>query len=183
MPQEMIAVAKYGYLFQGQHYSWQRKPRGRPGLDLEPSRFVNYLQNHDQVANSAHGLRGHQADQPGQVAGDDGLLLLLPGTPMLFQGQEFSASAPFLFFADFDQESVGGGAEGTRRVPDAVSQRRRLRQEVGPGRSGRASRRSNAASSISQSEPRTPLRTRCTAICSRCDGTLRRYTARNAANG
>jgi maltooligosyltrehalose trehalohydrolase len=102
--QEIIAAAKYGYLFQGQHYSWQGKPRGLPGLDLDPACFVNYLQNHDQVANSAHGLRGHQLTSPARWRAMTAVLLLLPGTPMLFQGQEFSSSAPFLFFVDFDAE-------------------------------------------------------------------------------
>ena len=42
------------------------------------------------------------------------LLLLLPGTPMLFQGQEFAASAPFLYFADFEPRAGGRGAQGPR---------------------------------------------------------------------
>src|SRR5581483_3230625 len=57
-PQEFISAAKYGYLFQGQHYRWQRQSRGTPAWGLAPSAFVTYLQNHDQVANSARGLRG-----------------------------------------------------------------------------------------------------------------------------
>ena len=123
-PQEMIAVAKYGYLFQGQHYSWQRKPRGMPGLDLDPSCFVNYLQNHDQVANSARGLRGHQLTSPARWRAMTAVLLLLPGTPMLFQGQEFSASAPFLFFVDFDDTLSAavrkGRAEFLMQFPSVV---------------------------------------------------------------
>ena len=123
-PQEIIAVAKYGYLFQGQHYSWQRKPRGMPGLDLDPSCFVNYLQNHDQVANSARGLRGHQLTSPARWRAMTAVLLLLPGTPMLFQGQEFSASAPFLFFVDFDDALSAavrkGRAEFLMQFPSVV---------------------------------------------------------------
>ena len=71
-PQEFISAAKYGYLFQGQHYHWQRQPRGTPAWSLAPSAFVAFLQNHDQVANSARGLRGHQLTQPGPLARDDG---------------------------------------------------------------------------------------------------------------
>src|SRR5262249_17122760 len=59
-PQEFISAAKYGYLFQGQHYDWQRRSRGTPCWGLQPSAFVTFLQNHDQVANSARGLRGHE---------------------------------------------------------------------------------------------------------------------------
>jgi maltooligosyltrehalose trehalohydrolase len=104
IPQEFISAAKYGYLFQGQHYYWQRKSRGTPAWDLPRSAFVCFLQNHDQVANSARGQRGHQTTSPGRWRAMTALLLLGPWTPMLFQGQEFSASAPFLYFAAFDDD-------------------------------------------------------------------------------
>jgi maltooligosyltrehalose trehalohydrolase len=101
-PQELISAAKYGYLFQGQHYDWQRKARGTAAWGIPPAAFVTFLQNHDQVANSARGLRVHQLTSPGRWRAMTALSLLMPGTPMLFQGQEFAASSPFLYFADFD---------------------------------------------------------------------------------
>jgi maltooligosyltrehalose trehalohydrolase len=103
-PQEFISSAKYGYLFQGQIYSWQGKRRGTPGLDIPPARFVNFVQNHDQIANSGRGRRFHQRTSPGRARAMTALMLLLPGTPMLFQGQEFWASTPFLYFADHKPE-------------------------------------------------------------------------------
>jgi maltooligosyltrehalose trehalohydrolase len=99
-PQEFISAAKHGYLFQGQLYSHQGKRRGTPGLDLPPQAMVTFVQNHDQIANSGKGLRFHQLTSPGRTRAITALFLLMPGTPMLFQGQEFSASAPFLYFAD-----------------------------------------------------------------------------------
>jgi maltooligosyltrehalose trehalohydrolase len=113
-PQEFISAAKYGYLFQGQYYHWQRQPRGTPALDLSPAAFVNCLQNHDQVANSARGLRGHQLTSPGKWRAMTALLLLGPATPMLFQGQEFSASTPFLYFVDFDADLNDAVRQGRR---------------------------------------------------------------------
>jgi maltooligosyltrehalose trehalohydrolase len=101
-PQELISAAKYGYLFQGQQYAWQRMRRGTPAWGLPASAFIAFTQNHDQVANSARGLRGHQLTSPGRWRAMTALLLLQPATPLLFQGQEFSASAPFLYFADFE---------------------------------------------------------------------------------
>ena len=111
-PQEFVSAAKYGFLYQGQHYEWQRQPRGTPAIDLPPARFVQYLQNHDQVANSARGRRGHALTSPGRWRAITALLLLSPQTPMLFQGQEFSASASFLYFADFDAELNAAVSKG-----------------------------------------------------------------------
>jgi maltooligosyltrehalose trehalohydrolase len=123
-PQEFISASKYGYLFQGQYYDWQRHPRGMPSWGLSPASFVCYLQNHDQVANSARGLRGHQMTSPGRWRAMTALTLLMPSTPMLFQGQEFGASAPFLFFADFEPELAAavrrGRAEFLTQFPSFV---------------------------------------------------------------
>jgi len=99
-PQELISALKWGYLYQGQHYLWQKKPRGTPALRLPPATFVTFLQNHDQIANAARGERIHELTSPGRYRAMTALLLLAPGTPMLFQGQEFAASSPFQFFAD-----------------------------------------------------------------------------------
>jgi maltooligosyltrehalose trehalohydrolase len=103
-PQEFVSAAKYGYLFQGQLYAHQGKRRGAPGLDVAPAAFVIFLQNHDQIANSARGLRFHRLTSPGRARAMTALMLLMPGTPMLFQGQEFGASTPFLYFADHKPE-------------------------------------------------------------------------------
>src|SRR5262249_48055358 len=87
LPQAFISALKYGYLFQGQIYSWQQQRRGTPALDLPPACFVIFLQNHDQVANSGRGLRCHLMTSPGRYRALTALLLLAPATPMLFQGQ------------------------------------------------------------------------------------------------
>lgn len=99
-PQEFVSTAKWGFLYQGQWYSWQKAPRGGAALDLRPAQFVTFTQNHDQVANSARGDRLHQLTAPGRWRAMTALLLLGPGTPMLFMGQEFSATSPFPYFAD-----------------------------------------------------------------------------------
>ena len=101
---EFVAAAKHGFLYQGQWYKWQQHGRGTPSRDLPPSRFVHYLQNHDQVANSFRGQRLHELTSPRELRALTALLLLGPQTPMLFQGQEFAASSPFLFFADHRRE-------------------------------------------------------------------------------
>jgi len=98
--QELLSAVKWGFLFQGQFYSWQEQPRGTPALDVAPARFVIFLQNHDQVANSLRGERLHRLTSGACLRALTALLLLAPSTPMLFQGQEFFASTPFLYFAD-----------------------------------------------------------------------------------
>jgi maltooligosyltrehalose trehalohydrolase len=128
-PQEFVSAAKYGYLFQGQQYHWQRNRRGSAAWGLPPSAFVAFTQNHDQVANSAHGRRGHELTSPSRWRAMTALLLLQPATPMLFQGQEFSASAPFLFFADFEPELASavrqGRGEFLAQFPSIVETHRR----------------------------------------------------------
>jgi maltooligosyltrehalose trehalohydrolase len=98
--QELISAARWGYLYQGQRHSWLKKARGSPALDLPSSAFVDFLENHDQVANSGHGKRLWQVAPPGPYRALTALLLLGPGTPLLFQGQEFASSRPFVYFAD-----------------------------------------------------------------------------------
>lgn len=111
-PQEFVAAAKFGYLYQGQWYSWQKQRRGTPTTGLPPEAFVNFMENHDQLANSGAGRRMHTLTSPGKHRAMTALLLLGPGTPMLFQGQEFSASTPFLYFADHEPQLAKQVAQG-----------------------------------------------------------------------
>lgn len=114
-PQEFISMAKFGFLYQGQYYRWQKGRRGTPSLDIPPERLITYLENHDQVANSARGERLDRLTSPGQLRALTTLLLLLPQTPMLFQGQEFGSSAPFLYFADHKPDLARDVAAGRHK--------------------------------------------------------------------
>src|SRR5688572_13053484 len=99
-PQELISAAKWGFLYQGQWYSWQDMRRGSPGLDLEAPRLITYLENHDQVANTFGGRRLPAVASPARWRAITAYWLLIPGTPLFFQGQEWASSAPFHYFAD-----------------------------------------------------------------------------------
>jgi len=105
-PQEFISTAKYGFLYQGQARSWRKALRGTPTFGISPEVFVCFLENHDQIANTGPGQRLRFQTAPGRYRAMTALLLLGPWTPLLFQGQEFGASSPFLFFADIGDASV-----------------------------------------------------------------------------
>lgn len=154
--QELVSVAKYGFLYQGEWYEWQQGRRGSPALDIPAFRLVNYTENHDQLANGFSGVRLHALVAPGRHRAITALLLLLPQTPMLFQGQEFGASSPFLYFADHQHalgEKVRTGRaeflaqfvsiatpEATSRLSDPSDERTFLRckldwtEQAGPDR-------------------------------------------------
>src|SRR5690606_18563987 len=91
-PQELISAAKRGYLYQGQWNARQKKFRGSPTRGLPAKKFITFLQNHDQIANSATGQRLQQLTSPGRFRALTAFWLLAPGTPMFFQGQEWCAT-------------------------------------------------------------------------------------------
>lgn len=126
-PQEFISCFKYGFLYQGQYYYWQSQCRGDPGLYLNHSAFITFLENHDQVANSISGTRLHKKTDPANFRAMTALYLLSPGTPMLFQGQEFNSSKDFLYFADHKPELAklvhDGRKEFLKQFPNAASEK------------------------------------------------------------
>jgi len=105
-PQEFISAVKYGFLYQGQARSWRKALRGTPTFGISAEVFVCFLENHDQIANTGPGQRLRFQTSPRRYRAMIALLLLGPWTPLLFQGQEFGASSPFLFFADIGDASV-----------------------------------------------------------------------------
>jgi maltooligosyltrehalose trehalohydrolase len=99
-----------GFVFQG-----APDERGEPSGHLPPTAFVLFLQNHDQVGNRALGERLVQLAKPEALAAATALLLLAPQIPLLFMGEEWGASAPFLFFTDHNDELAPLVREGRRR--------------------------------------------------------------------
>ena len=105
-PQELISAAKYGFLYQGQAFSWRKVLRGTPTFGTAAEAFVCFLENHDQIANTGPGERVRLQTSAGCYRAITALLLLGPWTPLLFQGQEFGASSPFTFFADVGDAAI-----------------------------------------------------------------------------
>ena len=109
---EFASMARHGTLYQGQWYSWQTAPRGGYALHLDAFAFVNFLENHDQVANTGAGFRLVQQVSPATWRALTALLLLGPAMPMLFQGQEFGSTRPFTYFADHEGDLGRAVREG-----------------------------------------------------------------------
>ena len=105
-PQEFISAAKYGFLYQGQALSWRKALRGSSTLGISTEAFVCFIENHDQIANTGPGERVRFQTSPACYRAMTALLLLGPWTPLLFQGEEFGASSPFIFFADIGDAPV-----------------------------------------------------------------------------
>jgi len=112
MPQEFISAAKYGYLYQGQYYGWQKQARGTSSLNVAPKAFVTFLENHDQVANFGRSQHLRLVSSAARYRAMTGLWLLSPGTPMFFQGQEYGAETPFYYFAGHRGDLAKAVSEG-----------------------------------------------------------------------
>lgn len=94
-----------GFAYQGESSLYRGGAlRGEPSSHLPPSAFVSFLQNHDQVGNRAFGERINVLSTPEAVRAATAVILLAPSPPLLFMGQEWGASSPFLFFCDFEPE-------------------------------------------------------------------------------
>jgi len=114
-PQELISAIKHGFLYQGQLYPWQRNPRGGSTRGLARHRFVQFIENHDQVANAGFGERLSTLSDPATVRALTAVLLLTPPLPLLFQGQECGARQRWMFFVDHRDELHAAIREGRAR--------------------------------------------------------------------
>ncbi|HEY0792006.1 MAG TPA: malto-oligosyltrehalose trehalohydrolase [Chthoniobacterales bacterium] len=111
---EIVRTINEGWLFVGQKQI-DGLPRGTRGSDLPPERFVFCISNHDQVGNRAFGDRISKVVDPAAYRAASGLFLLTPYTPMLFMGQEWAASTPFLYFTDHETELGRNITQGRRK--------------------------------------------------------------------
>ena len=96
-------IIEHGWLFQGEYSTFRKKPRGTDPAGLLPRQLVFFLQNHDRIANHGRSERLHELIGLPATRAATALTLLLPYTPLLFMGQEWAASTPFLFFTDHEE--------------------------------------------------------------------------------
>ncbi|MDY7225976.1 malto-oligosyltrehalose trehalohydrolase [Hyalangium rubrum] len=113
--EDIARTLRQGWFYEGQVSKNQGHARGTPAEGVPPRCFVHCIQNHDQVGNRALGERlGHDVS-PAAFRAMSTLLLLSPYTPLLFMGQEWNASTPFLYFTDHNAELGRLVTEGRRK--------------------------------------------------------------------
>ena len=93
---------------------YRNAPRGGPSAGLPPTAFVSFIQNHDQIGNRAFGERLNSLAPPEAIRAVASVYLLAPQIPMLFMGEEWGATQPFLFFCDFGGELAEAVRNGRR---------------------------------------------------------------------
>jgi maltooligosyltrehalose trehalohydrolase len=104
-----------GFAYQGEPSPYRGgRERGEPSSGLELASFITFLQNHDQIGNRAFGERITALGSDAAVRAALAVLLLAPSPPLLFMGEEWGASTPFLFFCDFEPDLARKVTEGRR---------------------------------------------------------------------
>jgi len=93
-----------GFAYQGEYSPLRGRARGSSTAGLPLTAFVSFLQNHDQIGNRAFGERLTVLAEPAALAAAVAIVLLAPSPPLLFMGEEFGATTPFLYFCDFDPD-------------------------------------------------------------------------------
>ena len=107
---------KHAYVYDGQYSKYRKRRHGRPADGLSAHHFVHFDQNHDQVGNRAKGERLEHLAGLDAAKVAIGLLITAPYVPMLFMGEEWATSAPFMYFADHEDEEMRKKvAEGRKR--------------------------------------------------------------------
>jgi len=112
----LAKALRQAFVYDGIYSPHRRRRHGRTPQGIPAGRFLGYLQNHDQVGNRANGERSSMLLSDGLLKVAAALVLLGPSVPMLFQGEEWGASTPFLYFTDHDDPDLGQAVtEGRRR--------------------------------------------------------------------
>ncbi|HLI57341.1 MAG TPA: malto-oligosyltrehalose trehalohydrolase [Actinomycetota bacterium] len=112
---DVAACLQRAAVYDGRYSVYRRRRHGAPAGDLPGRRFVGFGQNHDQVGNRAMGERSAALMSPGRLKIAAALILTAPFVPMLFQGEEWAASTPFLYFTNHADPELGRAVTAGRR--------------------------------------------------------------------
>jgi len=111
----LAKVLTRGVVYDGCYSTYRRRCHGRPATGILGTRFVGCLQNHDQVGNRALGERTSRLLSPGLLKIGAALIMTSAFVPMLFQGEEWGATTPFLYFTDHREPGLGEAVKHGRR--------------------------------------------------------------------
>lgn len=112
--EDLATTIRRGWFYTGQFSTHLGERRGTDPTGIQANRFVICLQNHDRIGNRAIGERLHHRIDLAAYRAASVLLLMAPETPLLFMGQEWAASTPFLYFTDHHPELGRLVTEGRR---------------------------------------------------------------------
>lgn len=104
---DLVYALKRVFVYDGKFSGSRRRFHGRSAQGLSGNRFVGYLQNHDQIGNRALGERAGHLMNPDRIKVGAAIVFFAPFVPMLFQGEEWGASSPFLYFTDHAESDLG----------------------------------------------------------------------------
>ncbi|WP_118950469.1 malto-oligosyltrehalose trehalohydrolase [Taibaiella helva] len=121
---EDLAVAmKNAYVFTGQYSEHRQRNFGTPTWGISGDHFVVFAQNHDQVGNRMLGERLSQLTDQETAKLLAAVVLTAPFVPLLFMGEEWGASSPFLYFTDHSDKQLIQAVEAGRKAEFAAFQR------------------------------------------------------------
>lgn len=126
---QLCTALQKGYVYSGQYSQYRKHRHGAPAANLKRSQLVVFSQNHDQVGNRGWGERSSTLIDFERQKLSAGAVLLSPFIPLLFMGEEYGETAPFLYFTDHSDPALGravrdgrreefAGFHGSKEVPD-----------------------------------------------------------------
>lgn len=117
---DLHKALKHAYVYDGKYSKYRMRRHGRPVEGLSAHHFVHFDQNHDQVGNRARGERLEHLVGFDAAKVALGITLLAPYTPMLFMGEEWATSSPFMYFADHEDEEMRAAVAKGRKAEFAA---------------------------------------------------------------
>jgi maltooligosyltrehalose trehalohydrolase len=105
--EDVARALRDGYVYQGQYSPYRGRRHGRPPRSIDADQIVVSAQNHDQIGNRAQGERLSMMLGVPELEAIAALTLLSPFVPLLFQGEEWGARTPFLYFTDHENAELG----------------------------------------------------------------------------
>ena len=103
---QLARAMDQGFVFQGEYSAHRGRRHGAPSGGIEPDRFVIFAQNHDHVGNRPAGDRLASLVSPASLRLAAAVVLLAPGVPLLFMGEEYGETAPFPYFVDHGEAEL-----------------------------------------------------------------------------